>query len=57
MNQTVVEFKANDYHNMSLEQKFSSLVKLNKDQYIDDIYIDKCISTNDYHYFKNNIKC
>ena len=46
--QTVVEFKVNDYHNMSLEQKFSSLVKLNKDQYIDDIYIDKCISTNDY---------
>ena len=46
--QTVVEFKVNDYHNMSLEQKFSSLVKLNKDQYIDNIYIDKCISTNDY---------
>ena len=53
--QTVVEFKANDYHNMSLEQKFSSLVKLNKDQYIDDIYIDKCISTNDYTTLKTTL--
>ena len=53
--QTVVEFKANDYHNMSLEQKFSSLVKLNKDQYIDDIYIDKCISTNDYTTLKKTL--
>ncbi|MBS5587238.1 MAG: DNA topoisomerase IV subunit A [[Clostridium] spiroforme] len=46
--QTIVEFKVSDYHNMSLEQKFSSLVKLDKNQYIDDIYIDKCISTADY---------
>ena len=46
--QTIVEFKVSDYHNMSLEQKFSSLVKLDKNQYIDDIYIDKCISTDDY---------
>lgn len=53
--QTVVEFKANDYHNMSLEQKFSSLVKLNKDQYIDDIYIDKCISTKDYTTLKTTL--
>lgn len=46
--QTIVEFKVSDYHNMSLEQKFSSLVKLDKNQYIDDIYLDKCISTADY---------
>lgn len=27
----------------------------NKDQYIDDIYIDKCISTNDYTTLKTTL--
>lgn len=46
--QTVFEFKATDYNNASLEQKPTSFVKLTPIQFIDDIYLDAPISTEEY---------
>lgn len=46
--QTTFEFKATDYNYASLEQKPTSFTKLSKIQFIDDVYIDSVISTNDY---------
>lgn len=46
--QTTFEFKATDYNYASLEQKPTSFTKLSKIQFIDDVYIDSIISTNDY---------
>ena len=45
---TTFEFKATDYNYASLEQKPTSFTKLSKIQFIDDVYIDSVISTNDY---------
>lgn len=50
--QSTYEFKATDYNNATLEQKPSSLVKLDKTQYIDDIHVSHVISTDDFRDFK-----
>ena len=52
--QSTYEFKATDYNNATLEQKPSSLVKLDKTQYIDDIHGSHVISTDDFRDFKLN---
>lgn len=52
--QSTYEFKATDYNNATLEQKTSSLVKLDKTQYIDDIHGSHVISTDDFRDFKLN---
>lgn len=52
--QSTYEFKATDYNNATLEQKPSSLVKLDKTQYIDDIHVSHVISTDDFRDFKLN---
>lgn len=46
--QTNFVFKATDYNNASLEQKPTTFTKLTASQFIDDIYLDTTISTNDY---------
>lgn len=51
--QTNFTFKASDYHNASLEQKPTVFTKLTDNQFIDDVYLDTPISTDDYHDLKS----
>ncbi|MFQ8705216.1 MAG: DNA topoisomerase IV subunit A [Thomasclavelia sp.] len=47
--QTTFEFRATDYNYASLEQKPTTFTKLTAIEFIEDIYLDEAISTNNYN--------
>lgn len=48
--QTTFEIKATDYNYASLDQKPTTLKKLTSTEFIDDVYLDETISTDNYRH-------